>query len=841
MNFRDPTRTYTPAEGLDLLNRLLLDRGYALVRRGRMILLVDLEVENVQKLISEIAELVSVDALESRGRSDIVSCVFSLGAMTPDDAKTSLPEMVGPAGRVIVLDSARQVKVTDTVDKLLAIKAVLEASRTQVVEIVLKNRGADEVLEAARPLLGLEVGENTSDEIRISVGLYGDRIYATGLSAKVDVLEGLVEKLDKPLEIADDENAAEAVAPVFQLHKVSTADIASVFEVLQTMLQGQPDTNIAIEPSTKSIIARTRPSVHEIITKTIAQMDGNGKQLKVLTLRRLDPAQALLTINKYFGITEEGGDGPIVDGDPVTGKLWIRGTDEEIAQVEKLVAEIEGEDVLGELSGKVRILPYTGQAAQDALEQVESIWPVTGRGNKIRTVAPSAHGGGSGGIQERRSRRDTDPLEGAPEASHRSGGQYRLVAQVAAATEADQPKPSTVVASTDEIVVQVTPAGIIIASEDTQALDAFQALLESVATPSAAQSDLPTIFWLKYSKADETAELIAAVLGGAESTLSSVTDSLMGGLGGGMLGGLMGMGGGGGGDESSAKSILTSTGSINIVADARLNALFVQANPVDLQVVEMILEKVDVPESEIDVETVPKPLLIPVIYHSAKDIAEVVKSVFGDRIAGAQSSGGRGGGGGGQPSPQEFLQALRGGGRGGRGGGDSAKSEVPKIAISVDERSNSLVVIATPQDFKEVQDLVMALDEGGKKVEEIVQVVELPGTMNAQAMVEALEALLGTKVQVGGDTSAGQSRPTQTAGSTTPTPSPGDIQARIEAFRPLRRRCPRRRRLPIRRSWRRCDWSWWRRQSLWWSRRRRPPAAAEAEVVDLIAKSSTID
>ena len=159
-----------------------------------------------------------------------------------------------------------------------------------------------------------------------------------------------------------------------------------------------------------------------------------------------------------------------------------------------------------------------------------------------------------------------------------------------------------------DIVVQFTPAGMIIASDDTAALDAFQALMDSVASPSALASDLPTIIWLKYIKADVAAELISSVLGGAESSLSSAVDSVAGGLGGGMLGLLGGLGGlgGGGGATSATKSVLTSTGSVNIVPDARLNALIVQANAIDLQMIELILEKVDIAESPEDIEIVAK-------------------------------------------------------------------------------------------------------------------------------------------------------------------------------------------------------------------------------------------
>jgi type II secretory pathway component GspD/PulD (secretin) len=359
--------------------------------------------------------------------------------------------------------------------------------------------------------------------------------------------------------------------------------------------------------------------------------------------------------------------------------------------------------------------------------------------------------------------------------------------EIASPSDANAVPQTIVKVGGADIVVQFTPAGMIIASDDTAALDAFQALMDSVASPSALASDLPTIIWLKYIKADVAAELISSVLGGAESSLSSAVDSVAGGLGGGMLGLLGGLGGlgGGGGATSATKSVLTSTGSVNIVPDARLNALIVQANAIDLQMIELILEKVDIAESPEDIEIVAKPALIPVIYQEAQDVANIVKSLLGDRIAGAQSSGGRGGGGG-QPSPQEFIAALRGGGgRGGKGGGDSASSEQSKISVAVDTKSNSLVVVATPQDFAEIQELVRKLDQSSMVNEETIATYSTNGSVNPDVMKLALETILGTKAsstsdgsKSGSSSSSSSQRPGGSTGS-----SAAEIQQRIEAFR----------------------------------------------------------
>lgn len=808
--FADPTRAYTVSEALDVINLALMNRGYALVRRGRMIQIIDLEVENANKLISELAELVKPDQLESRGNSDIVSCVFPLGSLTPEAAKEELAQLVGPWGRVVVLDSARQVKVTDTGENLVAIRTVLTSAATadtNVVEIVLENRGADELLEIARPLLGLDAGVNANDDIRISVGLYGDRIYAAGLPGKTGLLEAIISKADQPL-MTPESGDVEVSLPEFRTHEVGGADVATVFDVLQTLLAGTPDARIAVEPKAKSIVAWARPETHHVISKSIAEMQGSGQEFKVIDLKRLDPAQALLTINKFYGVTEEGGEGPVVDGDPATGKLWIRGTSEQIKQVEALLQQLEGGDALGGLGENVRLLPYTGRAAEDALMQVEGLWPVTGRNNRIRTITPARGSGGGGGIQERRVIREPDARVTPPvnrdspdstKAKANRPPKHHFVSEPIEPAEngdelvdsqgtANLPDSQTFNVGGADIVVQFTPAGMIVASKDTEALDAFQSLMESVAAPSALQSDLPTIIWLKYIKADVAAEMVSSVLGGADSSISSAVDTVTGGLGGGMLG-LLGMGGGGGGETSSARSILTSTGSVNIVPDARLNALIVHANPIDLQMIELVLEKLDIQESPEDIETVAKPELIPVIYQDAKDVAEVVKSVFGERIEGAQSSGGGGGrgGGGGQPSPQDFIAALRGGGRGGRGGGDTPSSERAKISVAVDEKSNSLVVIATPQDFAEVRQLVEKLDQSSMVTEETIETYPMSGKVNPEVMKLALESILGTQAK---STSEGSSGSSGSTSGGTPSSGSGqaasDIQRRIEAFRALR-------------------------------------------------------
>ncbi|MEL6107287.1 MAG: secretin N-terminal domain-containing protein [Planctomycetota bacterium] len=799
VNLADSSQSYTLNGAMDELNRLLLDRGYALVRRGRMLFVVDLERENADRYISEMAELVSPEELEYRGKSDIVSTVFPLGSMTPAEAKEQLPQLVGPWGRVIVLDSARQAKVTERADKLLAIREVISKSEQQVIEIKLSHRSAEELLQTARPLLELEPGENSNDDIRIAVGLYGERIFATGLPSKISVLQSLIQKADQPIDGLGEAETAEVARPGFQTHAVRVADLTTVYDVLGTMLQDEPNTRVSIDPTTQSIIALATPETHQMITDVIAKMEGSGDDFQVFQLKRIDPAQALLTINKYFGTTEEDAVGPVVDGDPATGKLWVRGSKDEIAQVERLLEQLDGGGSSGLLRGKVRLLDMTGQQAEEVLGQLQFYWQMTGRENRIRLITPGGRSRGSdNGIRERQLYRPKsnaiEPPSPAPtadlDASSFDVRRFHYLTQAPApATPADAPKADSSSAAAgnppglrlnSDILIEITPQGQLrIASDDTEALDDLEELISQLAGPTNVQSDLPTIFWLKYIKAEVAAELIASVLGGSDSS-SSLTDTITGGLGGGMLGGMMGlMGGGGGGEASSAKSILTTTGSVNIVPDARLNALLIQANEIDLQLIQMVLEKVDREESPEDIELTSFPRLIPVLYQNADDVAKVVKEVFAEQMGGNERA--QAGGRGGQPSPQDFLAAIRGGR--GRGGDDGAKSERSKIIVSVDSQSNSLVVTATTQDFEKIRLLVEALDEGGKQTQDETVIVTLPGGINNDNVVEALQAVLGQKIETASSSSSDSNNGRSNATPGANADAAAEMRSRIEAFR----------------------------------------------------------
>ncbi|MFV1964359.1 MAG: secretin N-terminal domain-containing protein, partial [Pirellulaceae bacterium] len=703
-----------------------------------------------------------------------------------------------------------------------------QSGRGEITEITLKYVGAEEFLAIARPLLSLEQEQYSSEDIKIAVDPFAARLFATGTRESIQRLQELVPMVDRApdLEAAGPEMTIET--PFVATYVVAKADPNSVLQVMQTLLAGLPDVRLAVDPGTNKLIALARPAEHQTIIETLKNLEGQADQVEVIQLRKMDPQMVILTINKLFGVSgEESSTGPKVDGDPMTRKLWVRGSAEEIAQIKDLVEQLEGTDsaAAGGVGDTIRFLPLPDAAADRVLENAELFWP-TLRSNKIRVITPSAisptlrqqrPGAQTSPRVERPSAPATPQRPFQPEAPRRSeppaksppAGVREDTASRARASslttlisypvgqEASEPaqddagadgqktvSPSDVPAekATEQagdaseplpgIVVARTPGGLIIASRAREGLNDFETLMPSLTEQTTQYSDQPTVFWLTYAKADVTAQTLQRILtgdsGGGGSLLGDVASSVLGDMGGGIVGSLLG----GGGSS-------TFMGDAAIIPDVRLNALFVQASPADLYLIEQLLPIIDQEASPEDVQTRGKPQLIQVIYMPADEMAEIVRQAFGERVEGNASGSRR------QPSPEDFIRALRGG----RGGSSNqAQGQVSKMTLGVDVRSNKLIVTAPEPLVQEVRDLVAQLDNEDVVMDQDYRVVTIKRT-NPETLQKALESIIGDSLRSNPtekSSPSGSSQPSSPGAP--PSTSTDQTRQRMEFMRNLQQR-----------------------------------------------------
>jgi len=840
--YRDE-RTYTVDEALDLLNSYLLTKGYTLVRRERILLVLDVE----NPIPEELVTLVTTEELDKRGRFELVKCLFPLARMKAEEAAAMIKDFIGPQGKVIPFPKARQILVTETAGKLRAIRDMiaryedpLSGGAETVYEINLQHASSEEVLSIARPLLGIPEGQNSGSDINLSVDLLGTRIFASGSADKLQLLRELIPKIDKaPAETG--EAAKEPEKLTLKTYFIKAADVQLVLRVAQTLLADLPGVRLEVDTTSGKLIAWARASEHRIIEETLQQLEGQDLQFEVIQLKNTDPQLAVAAINKFFNLgtttassskdaAKTASQGPIVDGDPLTMQLWVRGTVLQIEQVKDLIQKLEGpetEEASGEM---IRTIPLSGAAAKSALETLEQFWT---RKNKIRFVTPSALTPSADiklrvitplrpesedaeleDVQPERSF-DARPQAPAPPvqpkieppagpAAEKSAHRWQLAPAGPPVAAGDsrfffvsEPRPAEEPAGaapdrpeeperTDaapageipEIRIAITPSGIVIASEDTKALDELEKLLRTISGPSAlpAQREI-SVFYLKYAKADVAYQLLQEVLGGhtSETGGSLLGDMASNLLGGGLIGGLVGgLAGGTSSGSSSGAGTLQASGPVTMIPDPRLNALIVEANPTDLAFIEQMLRVIDKESSETDIETAGVTRLIPVIYSTADEVVTVVRQVFADRIATTQ-----GGGGGQQPSPEDFLRALRG--QRSRREDAQTRGELQKMIVGVDSRSNSLIVTGPEPLYRQVEALVRQIDQPGSADTDVVSVVPLK-VSDPQLVQKTLNSILGTSSRSGVRSTSGS----PPSGGSSSGASADDIRRRIEFFQQLR-------------------------------------------------------
>lgn len=749
-NYHD-SRSYTLAEALDVINSVLLTKGFTLVRSGRMLVLVNLEDGIPPNLVHD----VPLAQLDQHGDYEIIRVAFPVLNMSAEEAAEEVKPLLGPQGTVIVLPQSKRIQVTETGGRLRTIRSVINAVESPtdaadgIREIALKHLSVEDAMPYLRQLLGIpsEAFSTPDNQLTLGKDVTGFKLLVHGTPERVARAEQVVRLIDVP-------DAAKGIsgAPQLEVYPITSADPQAVLTVLQTLMGEDTSVKLAVDPVTGHLVAFARPAQQKTIAATVDQMQRDARQVAVIPLSTVDPQVAVLSITKLFGgLDKEKPDpsAPRVDADITTQSLLVRGTAGQVEQIKDLLAQMGETQTEGGSRSKsnehVRLLPLTSAQARSALQQIEQIWP-TMRQNRIRVVMPSQT------IQTYRPSDEAEKEEEQPQPSIQQPAELETLEPSAAAPSErshfhfaqwlryvdDQ------VSSTGEnrpgapIVVAPGPGGVLIASDDLEALDDFQELLTTVTDSGTSSTRDYAVFYLKYSKAATVSEVLSAIFGGGSKSggiVNEMAGAALGDLGGGLMGNLL-LGGGGGGSGGGFSS-----GAVDIVPDVRLNALIVRAKPSDLDTVEQLLRVLDQRVGPEDVEADLRPRLIPVYNTQASEIASVVQQIYSDRMAS---------GGPQVMSPQDMLKMIRG------GSGPDQQSQ--RMSIGIDERSNSLVVRAPDPLFEEVQALVSQLDEIDTESPEITRVVSLKHT-NSSAVQKALVSVLGDQAQTSTTTSSGSQRP----------------------------------------------------------------------------------
>ena len=759
--YTDP-EPFTHQQALDRVNVFLLPQGYTLVRSGKLLSVINLSDPRSMQQLRVLAQFVTLEELKDRKDHDVVRCIFPLGELKAEEAVQELAPL-NLMSTPDVFSKTNQLMITDTAGKLKNVKAILDAfepmamdNGTVVRSFALQHVNAEDVLVVARPHLGLATGEMIGIDVSLSADVQGKNIFVTGIEDKVKLIEGLVKSIDQPKPSMSTDNGEMEL----RAHVVKGGNVEMVYNVLQTLLSGQ-SVRLSMDETADSVVALATPSVQREIEKTVAELEATEADFEVIQLKTVDPYFAISLLEEMLDLPDAlddpetiDPDAPKIDGDPANMRLYVRGKKDQIEQIKKIVTGLDENNSVG-TSDELRILPMKGKQAERTLETAAKFW----RGaNPIILYQPTS-------TEPERTERVLNQVDEEPDLA------VPAAAPVIQPVALDAPHQLTLTTNANSrlpsIRCQFTPRGLLLQSDDIQALNQFEEHLRTIAGPIDSLPSPPISFYLKYMKAGDAIRMLAELMDGGDSVEEAETGSLVNGYvssGSSFLGSLV---------TARDGTITMITGSITVVADTRLNRLIAQGTSNDIERIEGYLKIIDKDSSITEIETYGTSHVIELEHSKASEVAAAIEAAFAGRIAGATGQTKASSGGSNAQAQREAAAAAAAAAKAAADkqqkenskknppskNSQPARSLEPKMTIAVHEASNSLIVTAPKQLFLEVEKLALSIDA---RNEQTVQVIAPINGLYIESVLQ--------QVMLGESATGTQSRPSS-SGSSRPTPS----------------------------------------------------------------------
>ncbi|MDB5307519.1 MAG: hypothetical protein JWO38_1721, partial [Gemmataceae bacterium] len=803
-------RKFTLGEVTDLLNEVLIPQKFIIIRYTNTFTVWPAD----EKIDTTRLPRITVADLPARGTSELVVCIIGpLKTLSAAEALPELEKMMTPFGKAILLDKANSYQITDTagnITRILKTLDVVEKGESETLshrcvykrardvaghlKDLLKDRETTVDSTALAPPGGFNPGGFNpggfnpggfnpggfnpggggdlrgrfrgpdggggqpgggggggggarTKSVQIAVDDKTNAVMVTAPADKLGQAKKIIEDLDKPANPGD--RPLVIAPPILKTYVVPAGTGGDTAKMLT---ERYPSMRVSAVPNSNQIMVIATPDEHlevvNIINGGEPQTGGGntGPVQKIIPVNATDPKDVAATLTKSFPASTAGG--PVIEAQ--AGGVFFRGTTAQLKEAEAIVAAFEG-PTGAEVSGKRILFTVDNGNAVILAEAIANAMKGTGKNPVIiqnltggtpatlpKTPTPAIPPAGGPGTPPPPGSVPPmpppmplpQPLPGEPKSELPVGPRdprYVLFQIVDPAAKADQ-KP---------VVIRVIGNQLTIESEDPVALQMVNDLLRQYRQAgNKPNENLFEVIKLRYVAAEDVAKVVTEVFNGPQQQPGQGGQGGRGGLFGGGGGGPLGLIGGLLGGGGAAPAGPPTAGRVRVVAEKSSNSLIVvKASPIDLATMRKLLENV-IDSGQTDSEAIQKTFVIRLRNTSAAEMAEQVRDVY---KAALSPNGGVGPTTG--PVPFPFGPQPQ---------ANAQQQRPPAMSIGVNERTNSLIVLATETLFKEVKTLVELLDqEPAADTAEVTRIVQTKGLdpTQVQKLADAMQGRDTTTTQ----------------------------------------------------------------------------------------------
>lgn len=334
------TRSYTLEEARDLLNRLLLSRGYTMLVHGEI-----LSVTKLSELKSSLVPRVRPQDLATLPDHSLVKVSFNLDWLIAEEAVEELQPMLTNAGKINKLSRTNRLEVIDTAISLREMWQILEDEQSEtgqeqlVKKFELQHRRAGDVIGMLRMLLGLKDPAGAASggamnpqmmqqmqqqmqrmmqqaqqkgggggaskeklETRLVLNARENMIIARAAPDQMAIIEKAIAEIDVERDPA--RSVLQNINGI-RTYRLETVNPQLLVDLLDEMGDLDPGTTLKVDKDKKVIMARASLADHATIQMLVEKLDTTGREFDVIPLRRLDAEYVAGTIMTLMGPKEK--------------------------------------------------------------------------------------------------------------------------------------------------------------------------------------------------------------------------------------------------------------------------------------------------------------------------------------------------------------------------------------------------------------------------------------------------------------------------------------------------------------------------------------------------------
>jgi general secretion pathway protein D len=793
---------YSLPDVIDIINGGLLTKKYLLIRLPQLFTLVDAS----EKIDPAMIPRITMDELPERGKTEVVSVVYRLKRLIAEDFAREVRAMMGPFGEVVALTTPNQLVMQDTVGNLRTIIATIKSSEPggkgaaeeQATTFIyrckyMKARDAEVILnkilgdprkiveqpkgpaipmppgggggqreQMMRMLAGAgqppPAGPASNVKIRmhyITSDENTNTVLVSGPPDKVALAKEVMAKLDVAGPGREEINPGPYI---MQTYPAPDGNADVIAKNLQEIYKSQGAIKIAAIGQTSIMVWAPTHDQFDI-AKHIKTTDPRPGESALVPLSTMDAKTLADMLQSMFGDIKAGA--PFIGSDPLRNAVIIHGSPEQVKEI-KAVIEAIGESGISS-TGELRMIGLSQANAATVAEALKGMLEKM-RANPVKLIVPG------GVVEDALKPKETPKMPRIKEEDSseeqeeplQEPGKLMPHAQPEKGGKGKQNLPGN---ANQPITITATGNRLIITGKDAKSLDLAQELVRLLTKTTPGEGDYEVIH-LYHANASDVANILNSAFNEKTATKQSTpTPTPPGGPG--------GPGGGGGGRFArflarQQPQQEQQPNRISVVADNATNSILVRANPLDMLTIRrLIRDALDITDTES--EAVARTWVIgPLKNTTAREVASVLEGAYRDSMSSTQSAMVAG-----MPGFNLFgfnQQTMRGGMAGAASGQDKTKSQ-PKLSIGVDDRTNTLVVVATTPMYKDVDRLVNYLEDAAGKAPKVIRVVGVPG-IDPQLVEQVVDAIQGPQGGQGRRTGTtpggfGFGGPTGFGGSTT--------------------------------------------------------------------------